>query len=498
MNPRKPIVALLVVGLVVVLALSFVPYSLLLSAKQQMVAVITRSDARDLTSEVKPLAPATPAFDVAAWYASQEEEPEKHGVLIETLDGKSVLASHNADTTFNPASLIKLATSLVALKRLGANYRFETRVYAEGTKDEKGTLQGKIYVVGNDPIFGDVAGALIARELRARGINDATEGVFVSPEFCFNYSESPEDSAQRLVKVMDFDKAGAAQNKRAAKEQKEKKEKKAKEADAGKRKKKDAREKDRKGTDKKSAGENANGRTDVAQGTEAEQEEIDKQNDTAGQKVGPHVAQTPPDGKPLFILRSYPLREVLLYMNAHSSNFVAERLAALFGGAQGVERFLVEELRLPVEQVTIARASGREHNRMTPRGLLTTIRALHAEAARQGMKLEDIMPVASDDAGTLRRRLAGTPLEGSLVGKTGTLTHEVDGGMASLAGIVYTQKAGLLVFAILDQGSRISENRELEDQLLNQVIISQDTPINLKRDERRKIFTATSLEISDE
>ncbi|HEX5708400.1 MAG TPA: D-alanyl-D-alanine carboxypeptidase, partial [Pyrinomonadaceae bacterium] len=113
--------------------------------------------------------------------------------------------------------------------------------------------------------------------------------------------------------------------------------------------------------------------------------------------------------------------------------------------------------------------------------------------------LEDLMPVASDDAGTLRRRLEGSPLDGALVGKTGTLTAEVDGGMASLAGVVYTERVGKIFFAILDQGSRISENRELEDLLLAQVILAQDIPRPIPRtEERRRLLPPTSIEITDE
>jgi D-alanyl-D-alanine carboxypeptidase/D-alanyl-D-alanine-endopeptidase (penicillin-binding protein 4) len=197
----------------------------------------------------------------------------------------------------------------------------------------------------------------------------------------------------------------------------------------------------------------------------------------------------------LFALSSYELRDVLLYMNAHSSNFVAERVGALVGGAQGVQRFLIDELRLPPDQVTIARVSGREHNRMTPRGLLAVIRALVEETKRQGLEPADIMPVASDDSGTLRRRLMGTPLEGAVIAKTGTLTAEVDGGMASLAGIVYTEDAGMVLFAIFDQGNRIWDHRQMEDQLLAEVITAQTRPRAFEIPPQRQLLPSSTLRI---
>jgi D-alanyl-D-alanine carboxypeptidase len=103
------------------------------------------------------------------------------------------------------------------------------------------------------------------------------------------------------------------------------------------------------------------------------------------------------------------------------------------------------------------------------------------------------MPVASDDAGTLRRRLAGTGLEGAVVAKTGTLTQEVDGGMASLAGIVYTQQDGIILFAIMDQGNRIWDNRQLEDQLLAEVVTTHATPQVIAGPTPRRLLPSTNV-----
>jgi D-alanyl-D-alanine carboxypeptidase/D-alanyl-D-alanine-endopeptidase (penicillin-binding protein 4) len=402
-------------GLVVVATLALIPYSLTGSLEQRqpakaIVSAVSTSEGAASKQAVEPV------FDAAVWYAERNEAPETHGVLIESLNQEKLFASHNADEVFNPASLIKLSTSLVALKKLGADYRFRTQVYADGRLDEQGTFRGQLFFVGNDPTFGDVAAGMIATELRARGIRKVQGGVMVSPDFCFNFSESAEDSAGRLIRALRLGEATAG---------------------------------------------------------------------VAGQ----------PAGTRLFAFDSYPLRDILLYMNARSSNFIAEKIGAVVGGATAVQQFLVDELKLPSPQVTISRVSGREHNRMTPRGLLTVIRALVEEAARQNLRPEDIMPVASDDTGTLRRRLAGTGLEGAVVGKTGTLTSEVDGGMASLAGIVYTYDKGMIVFAILDQGNRIWDNRQMEDQLLSEVVNSQAAPLPIASPERRQLLPSSSLRI---
>jgi D-alanyl-D-alanine carboxypeptidase/D-alanyl-D-alanine-endopeptidase (penicillin-binding protein 4) len=418
LNRRLPIVLIFAVGICLIAALCYIPFSLArqLHLEQAMTAFVPAPPPPPSASSVAVKPASQPDFDVAAWYAERGEAPETHGALIESLDHQHLYAAHNADETFNPASLMKLATSLVALKKLGADYRFQTQVYVDGKTDDGGTLRGRVYVVGSDPVFGDVGANLIARELKARGIRKISEGVSVSPDFSFNFSESPTDSAARLVKAIHL----------------------------------------------------GNVSTDVANAT---------------------------SGELLCTLKSYTLRDLLLYMNARSSNFVAEKIGALIGGPDGVAQFLVGELHLPPEQVKVSRVSGREHNLLTPRGLLAVIRALVEEAQHQNLEPSDIMPVASDDSGTLRRRLAGTGLEGAVVGKTGTLTQEVDGGMASLAGIVYTQNDGIVVFAILDQGNRINDNRQLEDQLLAEVVSSRMMPRAVGSPTPRPLLPASGIEV---
>jgi len=404
-------------GLIVVSVLAYIPHHIRAgSAVSSAVALV--SEAKLQAQAAPPEESARPDFDAAAWYQAHEEAPEVHGVLIETLDGKRALASLNADVTFNPASLVKLSTSLVALRKLGKDFRFQTRVYLDGTVDSKGTLDGKLYVQGNDPTFGDAGTNLIARELEARGVKRLNE-VVVSTQFNFNFSNSAEESATRLAKILKL----------------------------------------------------GNPKTIVA-------------DESAGRL--------------LMVVNSNPLSDVLLYMNARSSNYMADKIGALIGGAEGVRQFLVDELKLSADYLTLATVSGREHNRMTARDVLAVIRALIGEAGRQGLEPADIMPVASDDAGTLRRRLAGTGLEGAVVAKTGTLTAEVDGGMTSLAGIVYTEDQGPILFAILAQGNRIWDNRQLEDQLLAEVINAHARPHVIAGPTPRRLLPATNITTSAE
>ncbi len=416
MNRRKPIVVFLALGGFVVLLLCLLPFALGHFGTFQPQAQAVLDEKQPESPQIAKARPSLILFDVAAWYNLRHEQPDTHGVLIESEDGAKVYASHNPNVTFNPASLIKLSTTLDALKNLGAEYRFQTRVFTEGSVDKSGTLQGSLYVNGSDPTFGDAAANMISSELRKRGIKRIAKTVSVSPDFCFNFTDVPEEAANRLIKVLKI----------------------------------------------------GNPKPEVSEQTQ---------------------------GENILTVNSNPLKDILLYMNAHSSNFIAERLGGLMGGPEGVQKFLVEQVGLPPDQVTIERTSGREHNRMTPRGLLAVIRGLMNETKRQGLQPSDVMAVASDDSGTLRRRLAGTGLEGSVVAKTGTLTHEVDGGMASLAGIVYTKDAGPVLFAILDQGNRIAENRQLEDQLLTEVVRKSAIPEVVGSPTKRQMLPATNLSL---
>jgi len=100
------------------------------------------------TSESKPVvsqALAQPAYltPIAGY----------QGVLAETLDGATI-AAQAADEKFNPASSVKLATTLVALQTLGPDHKFVTGVWAAGAIDKStGTLTGDLVVTGRDPSF---------------------------------------------------------------------------------------------------------------------------------------------------------------------------------------------------------------------------------------------------------------------------------------------------------------------------------------------------------
>lgn len=107
------------------------------------------------------------------------------GVHIVNLRTGTVLYSRNADRNFVPASNVKLFTTAAALEQLGPDYRYVTKVYADGPVNN-GTLKGNLIVRGmGDPTIGgykqrDDPTQVFrqwADSLRARGINHITGNI---------------------------------------------------------------------------------------------------------------------------------------------------------------------------------------------------------------------------------------------------------------------------------------------------------------------------------
>ncbi len=97
-----------------------------------------------------------------------------------------VLDALHAEQLFVPASVLKLLTAAAALEYLGAEYRWVTRLHAQGAVDG-GVLDGDLVVEpGADPTWGQffdagAAGPLaaLAAQVRARGIERVTGDLVV-------------------------------------------------------------------------------------------------------------------------------------------------------------------------------------------------------------------------------------------------------------------------------------------------------------------------------
>jgi D-alanyl-D-alanine carboxypeptidase/D-alanyl-D-alanine-endopeptidase (penicillin-binding protein 4) len=112
---------------------------------------------------------------------------ETQGLLIESLDGRNVYAELNSNIGFNPASVIKVATSFAALSKFGPEYHFETNLYTDGAINKKTrTLNGDLVLQSTgDPVLTSIDVARLAREVVRAGIARVNGNLIVTGRFTY-------------------------------------------------------------------------------------------------------------------------------------------------------------------------------------------------------------------------------------------------------------------------------------------------------------------------
>lgn len=122
-------------------------------------------------ARIAPNAPnATPP--VARWLAESGLDAHALGMIAIPLGGGEAIVRHNANAAMNPASTMKLLTSLAALSVLGPEYRWRTDAHLRGRLAD-GVLEGDLVLRGGgDPklVIEDLA-EFIAR-MRAAGLRE--------------------------------------------------------------------------------------------------------------------------------------------------------------------------------------------------------------------------------------------------------------------------------------------------------------------------------------
>ena len=113
--------------------------------------------------------------------------PSSISILIKEAGASIPLVSHLADTPRNPASTMKLLTTIAALDLLGPGYRWETKIYLNGTL-KAGTLKGDLVLKGSgDPWFVIERFWTLLKNLQARGLKHI-DGDLVIDEHLFDQS----------------------------------------------------------------------------------------------------------------------------------------------------------------------------------------------------------------------------------------------------------------------------------------------------------------------
>ncbi len=92
------------------------------------------------------------------------------GVFVVSLKDGRVLAARDTQNFFTPASVQKIITSVVALDKLGVDFRWKTSVFASN-KIEKSVIDGDLILYGQGaPDLSDESIENLANQLKAKGL----------------------------------------------------------------------------------------------------------------------------------------------------------------------------------------------------------------------------------------------------------------------------------------------------------------------------------------
>lgn len=129
---------------------------------------------------------------------------ESQGLYVESLDGSFVLADHHSNTAFNPASVIKIATSFAALDKLGAEYHFETAFEVRGEiKKKNKTLEGDLILASTgDPELTTIDLNRMIRQVGQAGISKVTGSLIVTGPFTYGPNITTAAATNKLLTLL--------------------------------------------------------------------------------------------------------------------------------------------------------------------------------------------------------------------------------------------------------------------------------------------------------
>ncbi|MEM9539398.1 MAG: D-alanyl-D-alanine carboxypeptidase [Cyanobacteria bacterium P01_E01_bin.42] len=332
---------------------------------------------------------------------------QRQGVLLQT--GITKLAFRNDNIPLSAASLTKIATTLAAIDKWGLDHRFATRIYRRGELRD-GILNGDLIIEGEgNPFFVWEEAIAIGTFLEKAGIREVRGNLQIIAPFYMNYKTSPRVAGQLFQQAIASTQWSAA---------------------------------------------------------------IQKQYETMAIKLPqPNVKITgqvvvssarPAEAQLLLRHQSFSLANILKQMNIYSNNVMAEVLSQLAGGAKTVAQLAANAASVPQNEIQLINGSGLgTANRISPRGAVSMLTALEGQLADLPMGVADLFPVAGRDR---QGTTVGRRLPPNTVFKTGSLRT-----VSALAGIVPTQKRGLVWFAIINEGSDLYELRAQQDIFLRKL-----------------------------
>ncbi len=412
------------------------------------------------------------------------------GILIVDPMRGDTLYSHNAGKLFMPASNMKILTSASALTRFGPDYRYATTFAARGHVSS-GTLAGDLVVIGrgdpsvSDHVLGDAMLPLraIADSIVARGITHIAGRVVAGgdafPGSVFGYGwtyEDFEDSYSAPIDELLFNEGFSVLHVRGG----------ARAGDsvsvqvgparafprvhnlartveatvdgpARRRSRALRARKDSVTWDVVLEGEIGVGDTTSIEVTHHDPDQayvaaVAEALRDKGVTIDEAVTDTLVRLDTLAVLSSPPLGDILKALMKPSQNQIAEMLFRTLAleatgsgrtdSASAVVQRQIDEWGVVPSEAVIRDGSGlSRYDYISPR---TVVRILDAmRRSKSFTTYYDALPIAGVD-GTIRNRMKGTPAEGNLHAKTGSVALS-----RSLSGYVTTASGRMLIFSFL-------------------------------------------------
>ena len=393
--------------------------------------------------------PPEPRAELGHLIDSLTTQPEfrnaQWGVLIVNPRTGDTLYSKNAGKLFQPASNMKLITSAAALTLLGPEYKYKTTFLTNGEKRDS-LLDGDLLVIGRgDPtvsdqmqgrIIGDRLHGLattvmdaLADSLRAHGIRQIAGSIArvgnAFPDSIYGYGWEWDDLGEYYGAGVDeliFNEGMAPTKLRPPPDT--------------------VRDSLYSGPAKDPAKAYLDALKDglVRKGIIVEGVVMDS------------ILSTPMKMDTIFVLTSPPLRDILPALMKPSQNQIAEIFLRTIGlerggiGTADTARKIVGQQLLAwgvqPDGFVIRDGSGlSDQDLLTPETIVRVLDRIQRDTAFA--YYYNSMPIAGVD-GTIEKRMKGTPAEGNVHAKTGTLSKA-----RSLSGYVTTADGERLIFSVL-------------------------------------------------
>lgn len=371
-------------------------------------------------------------FSIDSMVDEQQFANAQLGLLVVNPRTGDTLYSRNAGKLFMPASNQKVLTATVALAQLGAGYRYRTVIGTQGTL-QSGVLDGDLIIVGrgdptlSDRMRGSAMNAMlaIADSLSVRGVRSITgtirPGGDAFPDNIYAYGWEWDDltSSGTPTDELLFNEGMIRTVRRTAR-----------------------------------------GDTVVSIGTGNPTESYLAALDTALRARGiiavrgisDSIVALPAPFDTLYSFESPPLSDIIKPFLKPSQNQIGEILLKTLGlertgvgipdsGAAVVTRQL-RAWGVDSTGVVVYDGSGlSRHDLVTPEAMVKVLTAFQRHTAFQ--IFYDGLPIAGVD-GTISSRMRGTPAQGNMRAKTGTIEF-----VRSLSGYVTTADNERLVFSFL-------------------------------------------------